>query len=272
MKLLPILATVGLVIGSCASNATSPENVVNDKIHSKILDQDRELIIHLPPKYDKSKKYPVMFVLDGSSQDGPISHKFDSLSALGLAPETIVVGIPNMSRDNRTFQLVPPFMLTDHEKPDSGNGTADKFLAFMESELIPYMAEKYNATGLRSFAGNSRGGLVVLYSLIYKPGLFNGRFCFSTPMWRQDNLLVTRVSEFLSSHPEQKSFLFISAGANETDNIRGGVEAMKRYLAQSSPKGLAWHVEFTPNVDHQLNSKVSAKSGILKWGEYVKGL
>ena len=255
-----------------AQQTSRYDSVVQIKIHSEILRQDRELIIHLPRNYIPGKKYPVMFVLDGSSQDQHITDKFDSLNLLGLAPQTIIVGIPNMTGANRTFQLVPPFMLTDPDNPNSPKGTADTFLLFMESELIPYIADKYGASGLRSFAGNSRGGLLVMYSLIIKPELFTGRFCFSTPFWRQDNLLISHVSDFLTSKKDINTFIYLSVGVNETENIRSGLEAMKQSLEQNASKALTWYTYYTPNVDHQLNAKVSATDGIQKWGEYVKKL
>ena len=75
-------------------------------------------------------------------------------------------------------------------------GTADRFLEFMETKLVPFMAARYGASDTRLFAGNSRGGLLVMYSLIQKPDLSAGRICFSTPFWRENNLLVERVSAF----------------------------------------------------------------------------
>lgn len=248
------------------------DSIVQVKFHSKILGQDRELIIHLPRNYDAARKYPVIYVLDGSSQDQHIADKFDSLSVLGLVPQTIIVGIPNMSAVNRTLQLVPPFMLTDPNDSISPKGTADTFLSFIESELIPFMTEKYGTSGLRSFAGNSRGGLTVLYSLILKPNLFTGRFCFSPPAWRQNNILVSRVTEFLTSKQPLNSFLYLSVGANETENLKSGFEAMKLSLKQNAPGGLTWFADITPNADHQQNAKLSGNDAILKWGEYVKKL
>ncbi len=248
------------------------DSVLNIQIHSRVLGQDRDLIIHLPPGHGPSKKYPVIYVLDGSSQDQHIADTFDSLSALGLVPQTIVVGIPNMSGANRILQLVPPFMLTDPAKPESPPGTGDTFLSFMEEELIPFMAEKYGASGLRSFAGNSRGGLLVLYSLIHKPDLFAARFCFSTPIWRQDNLLVSRVGEFLSSKKTPDSFLYLSVGANETEEMKSGLQAMDQWLRKVAPPGLVWYTSTTPGADHQSNAKVSARDAIQKWGERVRQL
>jgi predicted alpha/beta superfamily hydrolase len=237
---------------------------------SQILGQERELIIHLPSGYDPTKRYPVLYVLDGSSQDQPLADKLDSLFGQGLVPQTIVVGIPNMSGSNRTLQLVPPFMLTDPANPDSPKGTADRFLEFMESELVPFIASHFGASDTRLFAGNSRGGLLVMYSLIRTPELFAGRFCFSTPLWRENNLLVERVSAFLAQRTTMKSFLYISVGENETANIKSGLDAMVAVLRNRAPSGFVWHAERTPGVDHQLNAGVSGWSALTKWGGYFR--
>jgi len=245
------------------------DSVVLTKYRSIILGQERELIVHLPRGYDRKKQYPVLYVLDGSSQDQHLASTLDSLSAQGLVPQTIVVGIPNMSGTNRTFQLVPPFMRTDPANPDSPMGTGDQFLEFMEKELVPFIAKQYGASGTRLFAGNSRGGLLVMYSLITKPDLFVGRFCFSTPLWRENNLLVERVSESFSGKTTMKSFLYASAGEKETDNIKNGNDAMAAVLKKQALAGLVWYVERTPGVDHSLNAQTSGVSALTKWGAFA---
>ena len=278
-KLDPAITLVGLAAilplhacraGNAPVKSLAAGNVVVTTFQSSVLGQERELIIHLPTAYDSTKRYPVLYVLDGSSQDQPLADKLDSLSGQGLVPPTIVVGIPNMNGTNRTLQLVPPFMRTDPDKPDSPMGTADQFLEFMESELIPLIASRYGASDTRLFAGNSRGGLLVMYSLIRKPELFAGRFCFSAPFWREDNLLVKQVSAFLATTPSLKSFLYLSAGENETANIQGGLDAMALVLQSHAPSGLVWYAERTPGVDHQRNAAVSGWSALTKWGAYVR--
>ena len=251
---------------------TSPaaDSVVHVTYQSHILGQERELIIHLPSGYNPAKRYPVLYVLDGSSQDQPLADKLDSLFVQGLVPQTIVVGIPNMSGSNRTLQLVPPFMLTDPANANSPKGTAYQFLEFMETELVPFIASHFGASDTRLFAGNSRGGLLVMYSLIRKPELFAGRFCFSTPLWRENNLLVERVSAFLAQRTTMKSFLYVSAGESETENIMSGLDAMAVVLRDRAPSGFVWHVERTPGVDHQLNAAVSGWSALTKWGAYFR--
>ena len=246
------------------------EGAIQTKIYSTVLGEDREVIIHLPPGYDSTATYPVMYVLDGSSEDDHIAEKFDVLSTAGYTPKTIVVGIPNMTAKNRQQNLTPPFMKIDAEDNASPLGEADRFLLFMESELFPFMEKNHRASPVRLFTGNSRGGLLVMYSLLYKPDLFQARFCYSTPFWRQDNILVSKVSGFLSSMDTLHTFLYMSAGANETENIKNGLGRMAKTFQERAPIGLVWHSEYTPKAIHQNNVRISASAGIGRWSEYLK--
>ena len=245
------------------------DSVLVQRFQSRVLAQERELIIHLPRGYAASRKYPVLYVLDGTSQDQPLADKLDSLQAAGLVPPTIVVGIPNMTGSNRTYQLIPPFMGIDPDDRESPKGTADRFLEFMETELIPRIAKSLGASETRLFAGNSRGGILVMYSLIRKPDLFAGRLCFSTPLWRENNVLVERVAEFLATRRSMRSFLYLSVGENETDNMKRGLDALAAVLEKSAPVGFVWRAERTPGGDHQGNAAVSGWSALRKWGAFV---
>jgi predicted alpha/beta superfamily hydrolase len=247
-----------------------PESVIQTKFYSTILGEEREVIIHLPRNCDSTKKYPVMYVLDGSSEDGHVANKFDILSTAGYAPPAIVVGIPNMSGENRQRNMTPPYMRMDIDKKDSPLGGADKFLSFMESELFPFIENKYPASPVRLFYGNSRGGLLVMYSLLHKPDLFQARFCFSPAFWRDDNMIVSKAADFLSAKDTLHTFLYMSMGAKEVDKMKNGFDSMTRVFKEKAPIGLVWHSEYTANADHQDNAQISATIGIGRWSEYLK--
>lgn len=249
--------------------SSEDEGVIHATLHSAILGQDREVLIHLPRQYDSTRTYPVVYVLDGSSQDGHIAECFDKLSSAGQVPPAIVVGLPNMTQENRERQLVPPFMKTDAQKSDSPSGEGEKFLSFIENELFPFIAQNYATSQTRLFMGNSRAGLLVMYSLLYRPEIFHARFCFSTPFWRQDDILITKVSEFLRTKDSLRSFLFMSVGERETDNIKGGFDRMSATFKENAPVGFEWHAYQTPGSDHQINAQNSAAIGIVKWGEFI---
>ena len=86
------------------------ENVSRSVIRSRVLNEDREVIVHLPRNYDSTARYPVMYVLDGGAQDDHLFRTLEILSTAGYAPPTLVVGIPNMTDVNRQRDLVPAFM------------------------------------------------------------------------------------------------------------------------------------------------------------------
>ncbi|MEM9413411.1 MAG: hypothetical protein AAGA30_20050, partial [Planctomycetota bacterium] len=67
-------------------------------IQSKVLKQEREYLVFLPPSYHENrylpKSYPVLFLFDGDVQFHLISGMVEQMGGLGgQIPEMIVVGI-----------------------------------------------------------------------------------------------------------------------------------------------------------------------------------
>jgi len=251
--------------------AAQSDNLIQTNIHSTIMDEDRRVIIHLPRNYSKDpvQKYPVMYVLDGTSQDDHTAEKTTILSDAGLVPAAIVVGLPN-TRGNRERDQTPPFMRRDVNDEKSPYGAGDKFLSFIEKELIPFIDSHYRTSGYRALSGNSRGGLFVLYSLMERPGLFQAWFCYSTPVWRFENLMVNRMSEFLAGSSELKGFLFISVGDKETDQMIGGFTKLVAVLKKNREKQFRWVADQTPYAIHQDNALISTSKGLAEWGRHLK--
>ena len=248
-------------------------NKVQTNIHSTILDEDRRLIIHLPRNYSKdtTQKHPVMYVLDGTSQDDHTADKINVLSDAGLIPTAIVVGLPN-TRGNRERDQTPPYMRRVVDDENSPYGAGDKFLSFIERELIPFIDSNYRTSGYKTLSGNSRGGLFVLYSFMEKPALFQARFCYSTPVWRFENLMVKKMSEALLASSDLKGFLYISVGDKETDQMIGGFNKLVDVLRKHRKKQLRWVADHTPYAVHQDNALISTSKGLTEWGKYLKEL
>jgi predicted alpha/beta superfamily hydrolase len=274
------IVILALVIGSVSTllytEITSEEQIregaVFVKLSSKILGEERQLIIHLPRGYarDTTKNYPVMYVLDGTSEDGHTTDTIEALAAQGLIPETIVVGIPNISGESRNRDMTPPLMLLDVENPDSGKGQADKFLAFLEQEAIPLINNQYRTSGYKMLSGKSRGGLFVWYSLIEKPALFQSRFSYSPALWREENLMVNSVEQFLLRNDSIHTFLYTSLGDDENDKMKSGYDAMTKMLKEKAPKGFVWFSEYTPDANHDTNTELSTSGALKKWGDYLR--
>ena len=172
-------------------------------------------------------------------------------------PELIVVAIPNVSGAGRERDYTPPSMRQNHERPDSPAGKADAFLAFLRTELIPAIERDFRTAPERLLAGNSRGGLFVIYSLMAEPTLFQTRFAHSTPVWREDEHLVKRLDAFLSTAADLRGKLFLSVGGNETEDMKRGFNSAVDVLKKRAPRELRWWAEITPNAVHADNAHLA---------------
>ncbi len=257
-----------------AQNRPATDSLVLTEFSSKILAEKRRIIVHLPLNYVKepAKKYPVMYVLDGGSQDIHTSDKISVLAGAGIIPECILVGIMN-TKTSRNRDQTPPFMQTETEDPSSPMGNGDQFLNFIEKELIPKIDSNYRVNGYKTLTGHSRGGLFVLYSLLERPALFNARFCYSTPVWRFNDIMIKKIeSSIIQVNLSKPNLLFLSAGANETANIVGGFNRLNAVLKTNLPKKLSVKNYLTPFADHQQNPLVATSRALMEWGKFYATL
>jgi len=136
---------------------------IKDSIQSKILNENRQLIISLPKDYEKSNlTYPVLYVLDGN-ETGLLKA---IVVTRKLRVEMIIVAIPNTDRDRDMMPLSTPTY--EVEKPG-----AENFLSFIGNELIPNIEDNYRSNGQRTISGGSLSGLFVMYAFSVKPELFD---------------------------------------------------------------------------------------------------
>lgn len=170
---------------------------VIDELYSKELSENRILNIYLPEGYDKSgaERYPVTYLLDGSADEDFIHvtglYQFCSFEWVNQAPRSIVVGIATVDR-RRDFTF-PTTIGSDREKyPTSGQ--SDKFIAFIEKELQPYIEKNYKAAAARTIIGQSLGGLLATEILLTKPHLFNNYIIISPSIWWDNGSLIEKPS------------------------------------------------------------------------------
>jgi predicted alpha/beta superfamily hydrolase len=271
MKKLILIFAMTFTIAGClqAQERRKTDSLTLGKIYSKILSEERKIIVHLPLNYLKedNKKYPVMYVLDASKLDFDISDRLFAYSSAGIIPECIVVGLMN-NKGKRELDLTPPFMQTEVDSSNSPFGKGDLFLKFMETELIPYIDSNYRSSGYRTISGHSRSGLFVLYSLIESPGLFNARFCYSTPAWRFEDLIIKKVESSLKNQKIDAGYLFLSVGDNENPNIKGSFQRLN--VALKKAKKIKFDTYIAPLADHQSNPIFSIGRGITQWAKSQK--
>lgn len=216
------------------------------KIDSKILGEERPILVYLPDDYASSSasttSYPVLFLLDGDTHFHHATGIVDFLSNVDRIPRMIVVGIINIDR-NRDFL---PTCVDDF--PPSAQ--ADKFLAFIRDELAPFMDKHYRTAPYRIICGHSYGGLFGIYSLVNNPGLFQAYIIISPSVYWDDRLMFKKAGEFFKQAPGLKGFFYITAAGGDKEAIRLAAKDFAGLLEKDAPKGFEWHYEFMEKEEH----------------------
>ena len=160
---------------------------------SEILHENRALNIYLPLGYEENieKNYPVIYLLDGSSNEDFIHIsglvQFASFSWINIMPETIVVGIANVDR-KRDFTYPSNSVRDKLEYPMAGESNA--FIQFIENEVQPLINTTYRVTSEKTLIGQSLGGLLATEILFKHPALFNNYIIVSPSLWWDDESLL----------------------------------------------------------------------------------
>ncbi len=127
----------------------------------------------LPPNYDSSKKYPVMYVLHGI-----MGSENDMVNGMGV--QELMTGLMS-SGQAEEFIVVTPNMFTSKTMsgPSGINQQTcaeyDNFLYDISESLIPFIEENYSVkTGRenRAITGFSMGGREAIYCGLMRPDLF----------------------------------------------------------------------------------------------------
>ena len=152
------------------------------EIDSKILQQKRTILVSLPTGYEANKaRYPVIYMLDGLIA---ISHAVgarDVLVKSANIPPTIIVGIKS---EDRMMDFTPSSI-----ELFKSSGGADKFLSFIDLELIPLINAKYRTNAFKALEGHSMAGLFTAHALIKSPDLFDAYIITSPELgWNKDEI------------------------------------------------------------------------------------
>jgi predicted alpha/beta superfamily hydrolase len=210
------------------------------KVNSKILKEERTLNIYLPQNFDKTKSYPVIYLLDGSINEDfiHVTGLIQFFNQMYSMPETIVVGIANIDR-KRDFTFHTD--LKDLQKDYPTTGHSDKFIGFLEKELKPYIESQFKTTDTYLF-GQSLGGLLATEILLKKPEMFDNYFIISPSLWWDDESLLKQASQAVSKIPDTKKFIYISVGKGEHPVMVKDAEDLYGILKKANKKN--WTVEY----------------------------
>ncbi|HWS90390.1 MAG TPA: alpha/beta hydrolase-fold protein [Pyrinomonadaceae bacterium] len=248
-----LLMLLSLLPSAAARAQTPPPYELPERVQikSQVLGEERSVLVRLPPGYAAraGERFPVLYMTDG---DAHIQHTSGTVSFLARnarMPEMIVVGISNT---DRTRDLTPTRV---EQLPGNPNvrfptsGGADKFLKFIETELIPLVESKYRTQPYRALAGHSFGGLFAVHAMLTRPELFNSYIAVSPSLQWDNYVLIDRAKEFFKTRKEYDRTLFASLG-NEPGDIGDAFGMFRDELKRQQVKGFVWEAVNYDDEDH----------------------
>lgn len=258
---LSILYLIFCTTLSFAQSSTAKPFVLGviDEIQSELLAEKRVLNIYLPEGYSKNDtlKYPVIYLLDGSADEDFIHVvglvQFNTFPWINRIPKSIVVGIANIDR-RRDFTY--PTTLEEDKKRYKTAGKSEKFIAFLEKELQPYIERNYKTSNSKTIIGQSLGGLLATEILLKKPTLFNRYIIISPSLWWDNLSLLKQSSLLLEESFKQKTDVYIGVGKEglAPSDIPHVMEVDAHLLVEriqsTKSKNVTLYFDYLPQEDH----------------------
>lgn len=222
------------------------------QVHSKILGEDREILIHLPADYARSgQRYPVLYLLDGNAHFTYAAGIVDFLARNDRTPPLILVAIPNMERRWRDLTMpLSKDAAAIKEVASSGLevGGARRFLDFLADELTPWVDAHYRTQPYRILSGHSLGGLFDVYAMLERPQAFQAHVAVSPTLSWDQRAWVDVAKQRIASLPGRRA-LFLSWSDDELD-IRDAGQALVDWLRVNPSPHLQWTSRYYPGDDH----------------------
>lgn len=229
-----MVQAVAVPAGGSAQEAESAlEYGRSRRMASQMLGETRIIDVTLPASYDRSadRRYPVLVVLDGESQQQVAAALVRFQAAAGHLPEMIVVGVRNTDRNR---DLSPPLAPGFRAPPGLGNtfGGGDRFLAFLGDELLPQLDRDYRTVPFRVLVGHSIGGTFAQYALVQRGSLFNGYVVMEPSNWwnNQKEMEEARRALLLPASRRLRVVVVNGQGLGTDTLSRGGSAPLLRHL------------------------------------------
>lgn len=221
-------------------------------IQSKVMGEERTILVSPPPDHELGGRFPVLYMTDGAAHFSHTRGTVDFLASNGLMPQVIIVAVANT---DRTRDLSPTQVASREvngrvfEYPTSGG--APKFLDFFSEELFPFIESNYRTLPLRLFSGHSFGGLFALNAFFTRPDLFDAVLAVSPSLNWDDELPVRQAKKFFPEHEEMNAVLFVAmADEEEGDPRPNRLDRLETELKKADVDGFVWQVKRFPDENH----------------------
>lgn len=223
---------------------------------SKLLDEGITARVALPESYEHSDsfQYPVLLVMDGSTQFEHIAGNVNFLSTFSIVPEMIVVGVSAKNRLKR-------FTHTKMEAYADRSGGAEQYTQFLRDELMPALQKKFRVSPYTVVTGHSLSGLYTGYLATHHSDFINAAISVSPSFWWDDFALIKdiKVAEQEAEKPAVRWFVSM---ANEPNEMAESYERLLKVLEAKPESAFNWELKQFPNETHDSTALIGNVEGL----------
>ena len=234
------------------STLIAPPVIETLTLPSEILGETRKLFVALPASYGKAsaaRTYPVIVVVDGEELTPQVASVAAHLTRMGQIPESIIVGIENT---DRLRDLTPPGISVSGSSANEGG---DRFVDFIEKELLPAVDARFKGGLPRTFVGHSSGGIIATWIAATRTS-FNTIVAIDTPVHLDDNWIAKRlVTRAQSSEAIPMRYVSLEARFGWTDT-------RWKSLTDAAPKSWRLHREKLVHENHESMAMLASYIGL----------
>ena len=205
-------------------------------LHSKILNEDREVEVYLPPSYYHSvHDYPIIVVIGGESFFRTVSGIVEHLSDVSRMPESIVVGLPNNT--GKGLQMLPK-LVGDDGKPFIPDSKADEYLQFYQQELFAHLESTYRVAKFRTLIGWSNQSAFALHAFVKAPELFQATIAIAPFLrygYKVGDTIADAMARPYGKTPNRKAWLYVAMSESDVESNPQGKVDLQNLQQQLSP-------------------------------------
>lgn len=252
-------------------------------LYSRINKKEYQIYISLPDSYSQSDSlYPGLYLTDANTYFGMMTDMTRNLQWGREMPEMLTIGIAypldSFDTDDERWEKWLAWRMQDFTPTNTAqidkdfgiegikSGEADKFIQFIEQELIPFIESNYRVKSSdRTYAGFSLGGSFGLYTLFKKPELFQRYLIGSPSIWYDDKVLMKYENSYAQTHDDLAAKLFIAVGELEEEVNAGMVRNMLELTSKMKSRNyeslsLSWAI--LDNETHMSAPSVCFQRGL----------
>jgi predicted alpha/beta superfamily hydrolase len=245
-------------------------------LDSKVFNEKRTIWVSLPAAYfsEPNRKFETIYIFDAQGLE-----YFDQVhSAIRFVNSDVpmmVVGVvasfSEEKKQNRNTDFLPPPDFEETKKGYRYTGNTENFMAFIGSELMPYIDANYRTLPFRIGIGHSNAGTFLAHTLLKKPELFDALLLIS-PNFQYDKQQLVRRFESLDPKTLTQKYVFM-CHANEKDGWAEAHENMRSILERPEFQAQIHfsHRDFSATENHNTVFPLGLFYGLRDFFDYQYG-